>query len=141
MRKILIIEDDKRIAQALEIRVKNAGYETAVVHDALAGVMRATQFQPDALLVDINLPAGNGFMVVERIQANSTTKKIPAIFITASKMPGLVDRAIASGASGFIEKPYSPEKLLELLKNVLNKPAPTIATATSSAAVAPAYRN
>lgn len=121
MKRILIIEDDEKVARALDLRVKSAGYETSIAYDALNGVISAAKVKPDAVLLDINMPAGNGFSVAERIKATATTP-IPIIFITASKKPGLVDRAIEMGASGFIEKPYSPEGLLKLLTNVLEKP-------------------
>lgn len=114
MPRVLIIEDDKRIAQALDIRIKRAGYETQVAHDAVSGVAQAAQFHPDALLVDINLPLGDGFAVVEQIHAQRAGV-VPTIYITASKKPGLMERAAATGAFGFIEKPYTPESLLLML--------------------------
>lgn len=122
MKRILIVEDDAKVASALNIRISNAGYETVLAADALSAVSVAVVAQPDLALVDINMPAGNGFTVVERIRAR-VPRKVPVIFITASKEPGLVDRALAAGASGFIEKPYNPVQLLTLLENVLSKPS------------------
>jgi CheY-like chemotaxis protein len=121
MKKVLIVDDDERVAKALEIRVKSAGYESIVAYDALNAVVTAAKVKPDAVLLDINIPAGNGFSVAERIQA-ILSSPTPIIFITASRQPGLLDRALQSGASGFIEKPYSPERLLELLHHLLGEP-------------------
>jgi len=128
MKKILIIEDDANIAQALKIRIASEGYEAALAPDALTALMAASKVHPDLILVDINIPAGNGFSVVERIRA-AIPGKMPVIFITASKEPGLCQRAIAMGASGFVEKPYDPAYLLTLLHNVLEKEtAPRLAS-------------
>jgi CheY-like chemotaxis protein len=69
MKKILIVEDDQNIAKALSIRLKNAGYEVSVAPDALTGVENAVKKAPDLVLLDISLPAGNGFTVAERIQS------------------------------------------------------------------------
>lgn len=118
MKKILIIEDDEKVAKALELRIRNAGYQTAVAADGYAGVSAVPKTNPDLVLLDINMPAGNGFTVAERIRS-ITPKPTPIVFITASKNPEFVDRALALGASGYIEKPYNPAQVLELLKNVL----------------------
>jgi DNA-binding response OmpR family regulator len=120
MKKVLIIEDDEKVARALHLRIKNAGYEISMACDALGGVMTAARVKPDAVLLDIFIPAGNGFSVAQRIQA-IIPGRTPIIFITASRKPDLFDRAIKLGASGFVEKPYDPAKLLELLHNVLEK--------------------
>ena len=118
MKKILIVEDDQKVAKALHLRIKGAGYETSMAYDALGGVVTAARVKPDAVLLDINIPAGNGFSVAQRIQA-IIPGRTPIIFITASRKPDLCDRAIKLGASGFVQKPYDPLKLLELLHNVL----------------------
>ncbi|SRR6266446_3363791 len=122
-KKILIIEDDPWVASALNVRIASAGYETVQAADAISAVSTALATRPDLVLVDINMPAGDGFWVVERIQA-LIPGRLPAVFITASKEPGLAERAFAKGASGFIEKPYNPENLLKLLHNLLEKPNP-----------------
>ncbi len=123
MKKVLIVEDDEKVAHGLYLRIKGAGYETSAAYDALGAVISAARIRPDAVLLDINLPAGNGFSVAQRIQAIMPPGK-PIIFITASRKPGLCDRAIELGAVGFVEKPYDPEQLLELLHNVLGPEAP-----------------
>src|SRR5204862_506103 len=105
MKKVLIIEDDPTVASALNVRITSAGYGTVLAADAISAVSTALATRPDLILVDINMPAGNGFWVVERIHA-LIPGRLPVVFITASKEPGLAERAFAMGASGFIEKPY-----------------------------------
>ena len=68
MKKILIVEDDPNIAAALSIRLKSSGYKVTVASDAMFGVSSAVSIQPDLALLDITLPAGNGFSVANRIQ-------------------------------------------------------------------------
>src|SRR2546426_11236994 len=72
-KRILIVEDDERIARALAVRLRAAGYETRMAHDGLAGFRAAVVEKPDLVLLDISLPAGDGFMVAERIQSNIPT--------------------------------------------------------------------
>lgn len=118
MKTILIVEDDMMIARALAIRVKSAGYQALLAHDAVSGVSLARKNQPDLVLLDINMPAGDGFLVAERINRQSTTM-IPIVFLTASKQPGFREKARLLGAVAYIEKPYESKKLLKTIANAL----------------------
>ena len=109
--KILIVEDDHNVAMALAIRFKHAGYEVTIAPDALSAVGSALKVQPDLVLLDISLPAGNGFMVAERVRA-LLPRATPMIFLTASRKPGLRQQALALGAAAFFQKPYDAEDLL-----------------------------
>ena len=119
MKKILIIEDDQKIAMALTLRLKSAGYEATTAYDALTGVDVAVKNPPDLMLLDICLPAGNGFAVAEKIRTLVPTP-IPVIFITASKQPGFREKANELGAAGYFEKPYEAEELLAAVQSALN---------------------
>jgi CheY-like chemotaxis protein len=116
--RILIVEDDRPIATALSLRLKAAGYETTLAHDALTAVSTAVQCRPDLALLDVSLPAGNGFSVAERLQSLLTPPP-SLIFLTASKEPGLRQRAEAVGASGFFEKPCRADQLLGAIQEAL----------------------
>jgi DNA-binding response OmpR family regulator len=115
MKKILIVEDDKSIAMALGIRLKSHGYEVAIAPDAVTGVNSALKLRPDLILLDISMPAGSGFSVAERLQLLLPTIT-PFIFLTASKQPGLREKAKELGAVGFFEKPYDAEELLAAIE-------------------------
>lgn len=120
MHRILIVEDDCNIARALALRMTQAGFSTAVAHDALNGIRLAVEQRPDLILLDITMPAGDGFKVAERIQAAFPVPP-PIIFLTASKAPGHKLRAQALGASGFFEKPYPPEQLVAAVTEIVQK--------------------
>ena len=118
MKKILIVEDDHNISKSLAIRLKNAGYEVNVAPDALSGLEFAMRKPPDLVLLDISLPAGNGFGVAERLQSLLSTAT-PFIFLTASQKPGLREKAKKLGAAAFFQKPYDASELLETIRLVL----------------------
>jgi CheY-like chemotaxis protein len=103
---------------ALAVRMRAAGFDTTVANDGIAGLRSAVTVQPDAVVLDISLPAGDGFLVAERIQANVPTR-LPIIFLTASKCPGFRERAFQLGAAGFFEKPYDAEALVKALNQAL----------------------
>jgi DNA-binding response OmpR family regulator len=119
-KQILIIEDDKKIALGLAVRLEASGYGSTTAYDAMAGVNAAFKYPPDLVLLDIGLPAGDGFTVAERIQTNALTP-IPIIFITASKEPGFRQRASELKAAGYFEKPYEPKQLLTAIQAALSE--------------------
>jgi DNA-binding response OmpR family regulator len=115
---LLIVEDDRRIAMALALRLQNAGHEVIQAFDAMSGVEAAIQHQPDLILMDINLPGGSGLIAAQRIQS-VVSKLMPIIFLTASQQPELRQKALALGAAGFLQKPYDPRELLNTIQNAL----------------------
>ena len=120
MKKILIVEDDQNIAKALAIRLKSAGYEVTVAADAMTAVAAAVKIQPDLALLDISVPAGNGFTVAEKIQ-ELIASATPIIFLTASKQPGLRQKAQNLGAVGFFEKPFDAGELLAAIRRAFGE--------------------
>ena len=119
MKRILIIEDDRKIALALSLRIKSAGYEATTAYDGSTGLDAAVKNPPDLVLLDICLPVGDGFILSEKIQT-LLPAPTPIIFITASKQPGFREKADELGAAGYFEKPYEAEELLAAIQNALN---------------------
>jgi len=119
MAKILIVEDDRKIATALAVRLKSEGFQIDIATDAISGVSFARKHEPDLIILDISMPAGDGFMVAERIRNLVHTSATPFIFLTASKQPGLRERAMEMGAADFLEKPYEADELMAVVKKAL----------------------
>jgi len=126
MKKILVVEDDLRIAAALAIRLQAAGYEVLTASDGRKGLELASASRPDLILMDITLPLidiwmplGVGYSVARRIKSMGLGH-IPIIFITASRQSGLREAAQELGAAGFFEKPYDSEELLGAIARVLD---------------------
>jgi DNA-binding response OmpR family regulator len=117
-KQVLIIEDDQDLAMALALRLKAAGYGTTTTYDALTGLNAAVSNPPALVLLDISMPAGNGFSVAEQIQTLIPTP-VPIIFLTASKKPDFRERAKKLGAAGYFEKPYEAEELFGAIKQAL----------------------
>lgn len=119
MSKILIVEDDKKISLALTIRLRSAGHEVVTAYDAVMAVGIARKAEPDLILLDIMMPGGNGFSVAEKLQNLAVTAVTPIIFLTASKKPGLKEKAEELGAVALIEKPYDGDHLVAQIESVL----------------------
>lgn len=119
MKKILIVEDDARIATALAIRLEAAGYEAIKAPDGFRGLQSAVRDRPDLIVMDIWMPVGIGFSVAQRLKSLGLAG-IPIIFITASKVKGLRETATKMGAAAFFEKPYDSQELLDAVSLALH---------------------
>ena len=124
MKKILVMEDDKKVAAALAIRLEAAGYEVQTARDGFAGLKMALENRPDLILTDIWMPVGTGFSVTQRLRSLGLTD-VPVIYITASKLEGLRESAKGLGAAAFLEKPYDPEQLIQVVAHALESPPAT----------------
>ena len=122
MKNILLVEDDQKIALAIGMSLKAMGYSLATASDAVSAVAQARKSNPDVVVLDINLPGGDGFVVAERLQNLAQTAAAPIIFITASKQEHLRERAMAMGATCFLEKPFGVTELADAIESVYARP-------------------
>ncbi len=120
-KKILIVDDERDIVKALTIRLQGAGYDVVTAFDGAQGVFMAHKEKPDLIILDIRMPAGNGFGVAERLKRSDHTLTIPVIFLTGSPETNAEEKARAVGARFYIKKPYDPEELLDAIKRALEK--------------------
>lgn len=112
---ILLVEDDKKITMALSLRLQAMGYQVDSAADAVYAMKAAVRCQPEVVLLDINLPGGNGFVVADRLRSSVSLARIPIIFITASKDPEMRRRAASYGESAYLEKPFQAAQLVEAI--------------------------
>lgn len=122
-RQILIADDDSVTVQMLSGLLEGAGYAVAVAFDAMQAVMTAMRKPPDAVILDIGMPGGGGFQVLERLKAFAKTKAIPVIVVTALDDPALPERVRALGANEFLRKPVAADQLRDALDRLLKAPA------------------
>jgi DNA-binding response OmpR family regulator len=118
-KKILIVDDERDIVKALTIRLQSSGYKTVVAFDGAQGVFMAHKERPSLILLDIRMPAGDGFSVAEKLKESKRTSRIPIVFLTGSPELNAEERARGLGARFFIKKPYDPEDLLDAVRRAL----------------------
>jgi DNA-binding response OmpR family regulator len=118
-KKILVVDDERDIVKALTIRLKSNGYSVVTAFDGAQGILMANEEIPDLVILDIRMPAGDGFSVVEKLRQSDRTHRIPVIFLTGSPETNAEERAMGLGARFYIKKPYDPEELLDAVKRAL----------------------
>ena len=116
---ILIADDDPVTVQMLSGVLEGGGFDVSVAVDAMQAVMMAMRKPPDAVILDIGMPAGGGFQVLERLNAAVKTRTVPVIVVTALTDPALQARVRALGAKEFFTKPITPDQLRQALDRLL----------------------
>ncbi len=120
-KKILIVEDDQDMRLALNIRLRANNYDTAFAADAILAVSIAKKEQPDLVLLDLGLPAGDGFVVMERMKNIAALACLPVIVVSARDPEGNKERALSAGAAAFFQKPVDNEQLIAAIRRALGQ--------------------
>jgi DNA-binding response OmpR family regulator len=122
-KRILIIDDDPDVRLGLHIRLMANGYETTFAGDGMTAMAEARKGHPDLIILDLGLPAGDGFVVMERFRANPHLACIPLVVLSARDAKGNKDRAIKAGARAYLQKPASNDALLGVIHELLGSEA------------------
>jgi DNA-binding response OmpR family regulator len=117
------VDDDPDIRQGMHVRLKANGYDTYFAADALACITEARKSSPDLILLDLGLPAGDGFVVMERLRLNPALAVIPVIVVSARDVRANQERALKAGAKAFLQKPVDNVELLAEIRQALGEPA------------------
>jgi len=120
MKTVLLVDDDNTILLGTGVRLKSMGYTVYTAKDAVSAVSAVRKNEPDVVVLDISLPAGDGFLVADRLQNLVGSAATPIIFITASGDPALRERAKKLGAVGFLKKPFDATSLADAIEMALS---------------------
>jgi DNA-binding response OmpR family regulator len=129
-RKILIVDDDPDLRRGLNLRLRANQYDTVNATDGFSAMTMAQKERPDLIILDIGLPAGDGFVVLDRLQKAGALSAIPVIVLTARDPQGSRDRLLKAGATAFFQKPADNDELLNAIRLALGEaPLPSPAQA------------
>ena len=119
--KILIVEDDRSLADVLEYNLSSSGYETIWSSDGQDALNQARLRLPDLVLLDLMIPVVDGLEVCKHLRASTETRDIPIVMLTAKgeETDELVGFSV--GADDYVVKPFSVKILLERIKNLLRR--------------------
>lgn len=120
-KKILVIDDDPVLLELLDKILSDAGYACTGVSGALEGLKLADSLQPDAVLLDRNMPDMSGTDVLAALKKSPHTSAIPIIMLTGDISNADISKNLEMGARDYIVKPFDPNGLVLRLKNALRK--------------------
>ena len=120
--KIIVIEDNKEHLMALAIKLRAHGFEIVSASDGATAMGVVIREKPDAAILDLGLPGGDGFVVLQRLRSSTSTVGLPVVVVTAR--PAQTNRALAleQGVVAFLQKPVKTAELLAALRKALRQP-------------------
>jgi len=118
-KKILIVDDDGDIRLGLSVRLRASKYTTVFAADGVSAIAAAQRERPDLILLDLGLPGGDGFLVLERMGAIPRLASIPVIVLTARSPASSEAQAIGLGARRYFQKPVDNDTLLLAIAEAL----------------------
>ncbi|HTR24805.1 MAG TPA: response regulator [Terriglobales bacterium] len=118
--KILIVDDDPDLRQALRLRLRANHYDTVNAGDGYSAIAQAYKEHPDLIILDLGLPAGDGFVVLDRLQRDDKLSNIPVIVLTARDPQSTEQQVLQAGAASFFQKPADNAELLEVIRATLD---------------------
>lgn len=118
---ILIVDDDSTQTEVLSHLLSKQGYRVSVASSCSECLAKASVEFVDLILLDINMPDGDGLEVCSQVVDGSDTSDIPVIIVSGSEKPSIVRQARAAGCHYFLRKPYDPNALLLLVQNAIGE--------------------
>ena len=122
MPKILLVEDDGLMSRMYDRLFSFAGYEVEVAEDGEAGFVKAKEFLPDLILLDVMMPRMNGLEVIQKLKEEPKTRNIIVVLLTNLGIQEKLDEAMQLGAAAVITKSnHQPDEIVEMVANLLKE--------------------
>jgi len=120
MARVLIVEDDRKTAESLQLYLRAAGYEVTIARDGVSGLQEAESGDYDLVLLDLMLPGMYGMDVCRRLRERSA---VPVVMLTARSTEDDQVRGLELGADDYVTKPFSPRQVVARIRSVLRRAA------------------
>ncbi len=121
MHRILIVEDERDIADLIGFNLQRAGYEIIKAHDGVEGTEMALRERPDLILLDLMLPGRDGYSVFRELRRDTRTVNTPVIMLTARAQTEDRIQGLEAGADDYLTKPFSPKELMLRVQAILKR--------------------
>ncbi|MBI5805972.1 response regulator [candidate division TA06 bacterium] len=120
-KKIMVIDDEPYIARVIKFKLEQEGYTVFSANDGLTGLEKIRQEKPDLVLLDVMMPGLTGYEVCQKIKSDPQLSGIPVVILTAKGQEKDREEGLSVGASDYITKPFSSNRLLELVRNMVGE--------------------
>lgn len=119
MTKILVVDDSNSIRDMVSFTLKSAGYQTVEAADGVLGLNAAKSGSFDLVITDVNMPNMDGITLCQELRKLPAFKFTPILMLTTESSGDMKMKGKAAGATGWLVKPFNPEKLLSTIKRVV----------------------
>jgi two-component system chemotaxis response regulator CheY len=115
---VLAVDDSRTMRNMLQMCLAPAGFDLHLAEDGVHGIEVLADIEPAAIITDINMPRMDGFGFIDAVRGQQEHRATPILVLTTESAPELKQRARNAGATGWIVKPFDPEKLVRALTMV-----------------------
>jgi two-component system KDP operon response regulator KdpE len=126
--RILVVDDDPDLVRALRLRLRANNFDVTTASDGYSAIASAQKERPALIILDLGLPVGDGFVVLDRLQNIDALAGVPVIVLSARDPQSSEDRALKAGAAAFFQKPADNDELMNVIRVSLGpenaQPAP-----------------
>ena len=120
-KKIMVVDDEPYIARVIKFKLEQEGYTVISANDGITGLNKIKEEKPDLVLLDVMMPGMSGYEVCQKIKGDAELAGIPVVILTAKGQERDREQGFSMGASDYITKPFSPNRLLELVKSIVGE--------------------
>jgi two-component system chemotaxis response regulator CheY len=117
---IMTVDDSPSMRMLLRAALTDLGYDVLEAEDGVQALERLDGVEPDLLITDINMPRLDGFGLIEKVREQDRHRNLPILVLTTESSDEKKQRARSAGATGWIVKPFHPEKLAAAIRRVLH---------------------
>jgi two-component system chemotaxis response regulator CheY len=115
---VLTVDDSRTMRDMLMLALAGAGFDVVQAVDGLHGLEVLAESAPQVIITDINMPRMDGFGFIEGVRRDARYRGVPILVLTTESDPAKKDRARKAGATGWIVKPFSSDKLIDAIRRV-----------------------
>ena len=116
---VLCVDDSASIRQMVGFTLKSAGYEVVEAVDGMDGLDKAKARSVNLVLTDQNMPRMDGLTLIKNLRALPAYKSVPILMLTTESSDAMKAQGRAAGATGWLVKPFDPQKLIEVVRKVI----------------------
>ena len=118
-KKILVVDDSKAIRQSVTFVLEQNEYQVINAEDGVDALEKLAGERVDLIITDVNMPNMNGIELIQEVRSRDDFKYVPILVLTTESQNSIMDKGKAAGATGWIVKPFSTDKLLAAVRKVV----------------------
>ena len=118
---ILVVDDDPDMRRALQIRLRANGYDVHYAANGAGAISEARKHRPDLIVLDLGIPDGDGFVVLDILKTNFNLSSIPVIVLSGRDRRANEERVLNAGAKAFLQKPVQSNEFLAVVRQALGE--------------------
>ena len=120
-KRLLIVDDEPNLLRALEAYLNSEGFEVTTARSGSEALVKVAQVVPDLIVSDIRMPGMSGYELAQHLRDSSRTALVPIVFLTAKGETGDRIEGFRAGVDAYFTKPFVPDELLAVIKNILSR--------------------